>query len=196
MASKKLQVQTTFTALGFSMRGLAHNAGDFQEAMIEAGANFPEHKINRGTEEFDRLAKSVENAAKKTEFSSASWAHGLGVLAKNQFEVNTALGLMPSIANLSTVSHMSLADSAKISANMLNVFARNATTAEEKTRALQHITSAMVVTADQGSASYREIAEAMSTAGITAKAAGQSMETALALLGYLWQELERLLVQH
>jgi TP901 family phage tail tape measure protein len=168
--------------LGFGVKAILKDAAAFEQAMVEAGGNFPHETIVKGTKEFDELSRSVKEMAVQTEFSASDAGHALVVLSQAQFTSQKAFSALPRVANLATAGHLSFARAASISADILDQFSLRAEDAEMNTKNLTRITDALVTSQDLATGSIEQNAVALQEAGASGARHNQTLETTLALI--------------
>jgi len=178
---------TAAVALGVTaaaMGNVISVGADFGRAIGSAAAKFPE-QIERGTQAFDDLAIAARGVGAATEFTATQSAQGLKFLAKAGFTAKASIASLPSIVDFATASEIELAEAADIASDALGAFGLDSTDTGKKLKGLRRVMDVMSSTANATNTSVSELFEAVKDGAPISAAAGVSIETFSAAMGFL-----------
>jgi TP901 family phage tail tape measure protein len=175
---------TALTAFGLILSNIIGIGADFGRAIGSAAAKFPD-KIKRGTKEFKALEDAARRVGKTTEFTSVQAAQGLDFLAKAGFNAEFSMRALPDIVDFATAAQIDFAEAADIASDALGAFNLDSDNSIEKMKGLKRIMDVMSLTANSTNTSVSELFEAVKEGAPIAEAAGASIETFSATMGFL-----------
>lgn len=149
---------------------------DFDQALTQAGAKFPE-VIKRGTDSFNQLGAVARKVGAETQFSAADAARGLDFLAMAGFDAQQAMAALPGVTDLATIANTDLARSTDIASDALGAFNLMSKDSVQLEKNLSRVTDVMAATITSANTDMELLFETMKMAGPVATNAGASIET-------------------
>lgn len=149
---------------------------DFDQALTQAGAKFPE-VIKRGTDSFRKLGAVARKVGAETQFTAADAARGLDFLAMAGFDAQQAMVALPGVTDLATIANTDLARSTDIATDALGAFNLMSKDSIQLEKNLSRVTDVMAATVTSANTDIEQLFEAMKMAGPVATNAGASIET-------------------
>lgn len=183
---KRAAVRTTaaLAAVSVGMLDVIRTGAQFGRAIGSAAAKFPE-QIQRGTAEFKALETAAREVGKTTEFTATQAAQGLDFLAKAGFSARFSIKSLKSIVDFATASGLDFATAADIASDSLGAFGLDSANLDEKMAGLNRVMDVMSLTANRTNVSVEELFESARDGAPIAAAAGVSIETFAAAMGFL-----------
>lgn len=180
-----LGVAITAVAAGAvaALRSIIQTGVDFEQTITEAGAKFG--GIRQGTEEFERLREAAEEVGGATEFSATQTAEALTFMAEAGFTAEQAIAALPGVVDLATAAQIDIAEATSIAAESLGQFGLMTSDAAQLGTNLTRVNDVLARASTATNSTVQELAEAFSTVGPVANAAGASIETTAGLIGTL-----------
>lgn len=142
---------------------------------FESGMNRVRAAFDPTEAQFKDLEAAAQEWGAKTKFSSAEAAEGLAELGKAGFTSAQAIGALPAVLELATVSGMSLADAATLTADTIKQF--NLTVADAA-----HVNDVLVKAAQSSTIDVQQLGESFKYAGPVAAGFGMTIEDTAAIL--------------
>ena len=174
--------------MGVAMGDIVKTGAEFDRTIVSATSKFP-GMARASAEEFSVLNKELSEfaraQAKITEFDPQQSARSLDVLAKAGFTSVEAMGALPTVMNLATVGHMSLAEAADISVKSMGALGFASGTVEERMVGLKRSIDILGFTSISSATSIQDVFESVKQAGAVANLAGQDIETLTSLIGVM-----------
>lgn len=155
---------------------------EFDRTLVGAAAKF-DPAIKKGTAKFEQLRIAAEKVGAETEFSAQQAAAGLEMLAGAGMDADQAMAALPIIIDAATAAGVDFAQATEISTEALGAFALKSADAETNAKNLSRVTNVLAQGAGKTSASMADLAESIKEGGPVAVAAGQSLETFVAMAG-------------
>lgn len=174
----------SLATLSVAIFDVVRTGADFGRAIGSAAAKFPE-QIKRGTAEFKALEDAARDVGSTTEFTSTQAAQGLNFLAKAGFSAAAAVKALPGIVDFATAAEIDFAEAADVASDALGAFGLDSTDLGKKMKGLQRVMDVMSLTANSTNVSVAELFESVKGGGPVAAAAGVSIETFAASMGFL-----------
>lgn len=171
-------------SFGFALANVIGIGADFGRAIGSAAAKFPD-KIKRGTREFKELEMAARKVGSTTEFTSVQAAQGLNFLAKAGFSAKFSVKALGDIVDFATASEIEFSEAADIASDALGAFGLDSADVGKKMVGLQRVMDVMSKTANSTNTSVAELFESVKNGGPVATAAGVSIETFSATMGFL-----------
>ena len=156
----------------------------FDHAVTAAGAKFGP-AFARGTANFKALGMVARGVGATTEFSATQAANGLDFLAKAGFSAKQSMALLPGVVDLATGSQTDLARASDIASDTLGAFGLMTKDTAQLGINFTRVMDRMAKTATTSNTDLETMFESVQKGGPDFIAAGQSMETFLALTGKL-----------
>jgi TP901 family phage tail tape measure protein len=169
-------IQRGLAALTQGLRSVTEEFVDFDAALTQAGAKFPQ-VIKRGTDSFEKLGATARKVGAETQFSAADAARGLDFLAMAGFNAEQAMLALPGITDLATIANTDLARSTDIASDALGAFNLMTKDSAQLEKNLSRVTDVMAATVTSANTDIEQLFETMKFAGPVATAAGASIET-------------------
>lgn len=174
----------SLVSLGAVLKNLVLSGADFGRAIGSAAAKFPD-KIKRGTKAFNDLVASAREVGATTEFTATQAARGLNFLAKAGFNAAFSMKALPKIVDFATASELEFAEAADIASDALGAFGLDSDDLGKKMMGLDRVMDVLSFTANSANADVTQLFESVKKGAPVATAAGQSLETYAAVLGFL-----------
>lgn len=184
MKSAGLKAAAALAATSVAMLDVIRTGAQFGRAIGSAAAKFPE-QIQRGTAEFKALETAARDVGKTTEFTATQAAQGLNFLAKAGFNAQFSIKSLKSIVDFATAAEIDFATAADIASDSLGAFGLDSTDVDKKMAGLQRVMDVMSMTANRTNTSVEELFESAKDGAPIASAAGVSIETFSAAMGFL-----------
>ncbi len=183
---KKMALGATvaLAAIGAGLHNLILIGADFGRAIGSAAVKFPED-IKRGTAAFKELERAARDVGAATEFTAVQAAQGLNFLAKAGFSAKFSVAALGDIVDFATASEIEFAEAADIASDALGSFGLNSKNIEKRMTGLRRVMDVMSLTANSSNVSVAELFESVKDGGPIAAAAGVSIETFAATMGFL-----------
>lgn len=169
-------IQRGLGAVARGTRVVTEEFVDFDQALTQAGAKFPE-VIKRGTDSFNQLGAVARKVGAETQFSAADAARGLDFLAMAGFDAQQAMAALPGVTDLATIANTDLARSTDIATDALGAFNLMSKDSIQLEKNLSRVTDVMAATVTSANTDIEQLFEAMKMAGPVATNAGASIET-------------------
>lgn len=174
----------SLVSLGAAIKNVILSGAEFGRAIGSAAAKFPD-KIKRGTKAFDDLVKSAREVGATTEFTATQAAQGLNFLAKAGFSAAFSMRALPKIVDFATASELEFAEAADIASDAIGAFGLDSADLGEKMIGLERVMDVLSLTANSANADVTQLFESVKKSAPIATAAGVSIETYAATLGFL-----------
>jgi TP901 family phage tail tape measure protein len=162
--------------------GAALGAGAFfpikEAATFERSMARVEAVTTEAEKTFDDLSKKARELGRTTAFTAEEAAGGMRFLGMAGLDTNEVFEAIGPTLNLAAAGELELAEAADIATNVMSAFGKN-------TSDLTHIMDVLAQTAANSNTDVRQLAEAISYAGPTAKAAGVTFEDLAGRVGLL-----------
>ena len=171
-------------AFGAIMVNLIGVGAAFGRAIGAAAAKFPD-KIKRGTKAFKELEETARRVGATTEFTATQAAEGLNFLAKAGFTAAFSMKALPDIVDFATAAELDFAEAADIASDAIGAFGLDSDDLGKKMKGLRRVMDVMTLTANSTNVSVSELFESVKDGAPIATAAGVSIETFAATMGFL-----------
>ena len=171
-------------AFGAIMVNLIGVGAAFGRAIGAAAAKFPD-KIKRGTKAFKELEETARRVGATTEFTATQAAEGLNFLAKAGFTAAFSMKALPDIVDFATAAELDFAEAADIASDAIGAFGLDSDDLGKKMKGLRRVMDVMSLTANSTNVSVSELFESVKDGAPIATAAGVSIETFAATMGFL-----------
>lgn len=169
-------IQRGITALARGTRVVTEEFVDFDQALTQAGAKFPD-VVKRGTDSFRELGAVARKVGAETQFTAADAARGLDFLAMAGFNAAQAMAALPSVTDVATIANLDLAESTSIAVDSLGAFNLMTKDSAQLEKNLTRVTDVMAATITSANTDMQQLFETMKFAGPVATQAGASIET-------------------
>lgn len=166
------------------VRDIVQTGAEFDKALVGAAAKF-DPAIKRGTLGFEQLRQAAEDIGEKTEFNALQGAQALKALAASGFNSAAAIAVLPGVVDLATASEIDLNAAAEMATKSLGAFGLKTDDTAKLTENLARVNNVMAKTAGATEASMEGLFESIKEGGPISVAAGQQMETFMAMAGKL-----------
>lgn len=157
---------------------------EFDKTLVGAAAKF-DPTLKRGTAGFERLRMAAEDVGAKTEFNAQQGAEALKGLASAGLDAEQAIAALPGVVDLATASEIDLGTASEMATKSLGAFGLKVEDATQLGLNLARVTDVMATTSGKTEASMEGLFESIKEGAPVAVAAGQSMETFMAMAGKL-----------
>lgn len=169
-------------AAGAVVSDIIKVGAEFDRTLVGAAAKF-DPAIKKGTAKFEQLRIAAEEVGAKTEFSAQQAAEGLEMLAGAGLDADQAIAALPVVIDAATAAGVDFAQATEISTEALGAFSLKSTDAQTNAANLARVTNVLAQGAGKTSASMADLSESIKEGGPVAVAAGQSLETFVAMAG-------------
>lgn len=157
---------------------------EFEQTIVNASAKFgPE--AAKGTANFNKLEEAARKAGATTEFSASAAGEGLDFLAMAGFNAEQSIAALPGVIDLATVANVELGRASDIATDTLGAMGLATKDATQLQVNLARVTDVMAKTSTSANLSMEQMFASLVKGGPQVTAAGQSIETASALLGIM-----------
>lgn len=159
---------------------IAKTGAEFDQSLVTAAAKFPE-QIQKGTEAFSELEKAAATIGETTEFQASRGAEGLRFLAQAGFDAQAAIGVLPKSVDLATASNLDLATATDYASDALGIFNLETKDTNQLVKNFGIATDVMAIGVNRANMDMTQLFESMKEGGSVATAAGQDIQTFVAL---------------
>lgn len=156
-----------------AVRSAVRVYADYEETMKQVAG-----VTGAAGEQMEMLSEAARNAGATTRFSASEAGQGLLFLARAGYDVEQAIGALPSTLDLAIVGMLELGEAADIASNVATQFN---IAAEDTSR----IVDTLVTVANSANTDVRGLAQALTFAGVAAGKLGIDVETTAAAIGVL-----------
>lgn len=175
-------------AAGFAtaavVKDIVETGAAFDKVLVAAAAKF-DPAIKRGTAGFEQLRATAERIGEDTEFNAQQAAEGLKALASAGFDADQAMAGLPVIVDLATAAEVDLGTASEMATKSLGAFGLKSTDAKVQAANLRTVIDVLAKTSGKTEASMEGLFESIKEGGPITVAAGQSMQTFMAMAGKL-----------
>jgi TP901 family phage tail tape measure protein len=158
---------------------------DFDRTIVAAAAKF-DPALKRGTAGFNELREAAKKTGASTEFSASQAAKALESFASAGMNKAQAIAALPRAVDFATAAGFTdLGDAATVVSKSLGAFDMMSEDAAKLERNIGRLTDGMAKTANATGADMKEMYDTIRRSGSISVAAGQQLESYLAMLGTL-----------
>ena len=174
----------SFGAMSFAAADVINVGADFEQSIAVAASKLG-GDIRPGTEAFNKLAEAAKKVGSTTEFTASQSAEALSFLAMAGFTAEESIASLPGVVDLATAAQLDLARATDIATDSMGAFNLQGKTAAEKQANLARISDVMAKITASANVNMEDLFETIKQAGPVGTAAGQSIETIVAMIGAL-----------
>ena len=176
-----------FLAIGAGVAIATREFIEFDQAITGAASRFKDLEL--GTEKtaiaIAELKRTARETAKVTQFTAVEAAAGLNFFAKAGFTSAEAMAALKTQVDLATVAELDLATTSDITSDLLGALGLNAADSATKIDNLGKLSNSLGVAANMANVTLTDIFETLKIAGPIATAAGEDMDTLIAITASL-----------
>ena len=180
-------VQAGLIAVGAGLAFAVKGFVAFDQTIVGATARFKDLII--GTEKtasvMDELKKKAREVGAVTQFTSVEAAAGLNFFAKMGFTSAEAMKALKTQVDLATVAELDLARTTDITSDLLGSFGLNVADSATKVANLAKLSNSLGLAANMANVTLEDLFETLKIAAPIATAAGEDMNTLIAITAAL-----------
>lgn len=165
--------RAAFVELKQQMTAAVQTAGEFEQALVNAGA-----RAEATDAQLRQMSEAALEAGQSSVFSANEAADALGFLAMAGFEVEEQTAALPGVLDLAAAGQLDLAEASDIASNVLTGFAL-------EVDEIGRVNDVLAKTSTSANTNVQQLGQSMADAAPIAAATGQSVEEVSALLGTL-----------
>lgn len=162
--------------------GLTSEFLDFDQAITSAASKF---KFDRGTRQFNELAKASREVAAITPYSAAESAQALDYLAMAGFTAQQSMSSLKGVTDLAVAGNMDLAQASDIASDALGALNLMSTDSVQLAKNLDRVNDVMAQVAVTANTDIPMLWEALKPVASTAEGLGGTIEQLGAMFGTL-----------
>lgn len=162
--------------------GLTSEFLDFDHAITSAASKF---KFDRGTRQFNELAKASREVAAITPYSAAESAQALDYLAMAGFTAQQSMSSLKGVTDLAVAGNMDLAQASDIASDALGALNLMSTDSVQLAKNLDRVNDVMAQVAMTANTDIPMLWEALKPVASTAEGLGGTIEQLGAMFGTL-----------
>jgi len=162
--------------------GLTSEFLDFDHAITSAASKF---KFDRGTRQFNELAKASREVAAITPYSAAESAQALDYLAMAGFTAQQSMSSLKGVTDLAVAGNMDLAQASDIASDALGALNLMSTDSVQLAKNLDRVNDVMAQVAVTANTDIPMLWEALKPVASTAEGLGGTIEQLGAMFGTL-----------
>ncbi len=176
-----------FLVIGAGVAFATREFINFDQVIVGATSRFKDLEL--GTEKtaiaMSELKRTARETAKVTQFTAVEAAAGLNFFAKAGFTSAEAMAALKAQVDLATVAELDLATTSDITSDLLGALGLNAADSATKIDNLAKLSNSLGVAANMANVTLTDIFETLKIAGPIATAAGEDMDTLIAITASL-----------